>query len=51
MNVVQGGSMHSVQGVTCAEGGGLNYEPLYEETVVYRNDAVIPSYLIEYKMN
>ena len=47
MNVVQGGSMHSVQGVTCAEGGGLNFE----ETVVYRNDAAIPSYLIVYKMN
>jgi hypothetical protein len=36
----------SVQGLTIEKGGGLNYD----ELVVYRNDAAVPSYLVVYQM-
>ena len=43
----RGGPVHSVHGLTVEEGGALNYE----ESVVYANEAAIPSYLIVYKLN
>ena len=42
-----GGQAHSVQGLTRKDGGALEYE----ESVVYRQDAALPSYLLVYKLN
>ena len=42
----RGGEYDSVVGLTTAEGGKLNYE----ESVVYNEEAALPSYLIVYKM-
>jgi len=41
-----GGGADSIVGLSNADGGALNYE----ETVVYRNEAAIPSYLIVYRL-
>ena len=41
-----GGTFDSVVGLDADSGGSLNYE----ETVVYRNEAAIPSYLIVYEV-
>ena len=41
-----GGTFDSIVGLDAASGGSLNYE----ETVVYRNEAAIPSYLIVYEL-
>ena len=41
-----GGGADSIVGLCTADGGALNYE----ETVVYRNAAAIPSYLIVYRI-
>mmetsp|Transcript_4059 Transcript_4059/g.8692 ORF Transcript_4059/g.8692 Transcript_4059/m.8692 type:complete len:264 (+) Transcript_4059:461-1252(+) len=40
------GPHDSIQGVTQDKGGGLNYD----ELVVYRSDAAVPSYLLVYQM-
>lgn len=42
----RGGQYDSVVGLTTAEGGTLNYE----ESVVYNEEAAIPSYLIVYRL-
>ena len=42
----RGGQYDSVVGLTMAEGGKLNYE----ESVVYNEEAAIPSYLIVYRL-
>jgi hypothetical protein len=42
----RGGEYDSVVGLTTAEGGKLNYE----ESVVYSEEAALPSYLVVYKM-
>ena len=44
--LVDGGGADSVVGLSVADGGKINYE----ETVVYRNEAAIPSYLIVYRL-
>ena len=41
-----GGGADSIVGLCTADGGALNYE----ETVVYRTAAAIPSYLIVYRI-
>lgn len=43
--VIAGGK-NSVVGESMAHGGAINYE----ETVVYQNEAAIPSYLIVYRL-
>ena len=40
------GAHDSIHGLTVASGGALNFD----ELVVYRNDAAVPSYLIAYQM-
>ena len=42
----QGAAHDSIVGVSVADGGAINHE----ETVVYTNEAAIPSYLIVYRM-
>jgi len=43
----QGGKYHTIIGDGQEDGGPLNYQ----ETVVYANEAAIPSYLIVYDVN
>ena len=42
----RGGEADSVIGLSVQDGGAINYE----ESVVYRNEAAIPSYLIVYRV-
>ena len=42
----RGGAFGSIRGLTATDGGALNYD----ELVVYRRDAAVPSYLIAYQL-